>query len=36
MALYEIANETGRRIFMNALLRENKDDQKCLSTDCGL
>ena len=36
MALYEIASETGRRIFKNALLTEDMNDRKCLSTDHGL
>ena len=36
MALYEIASEAGRRIFMNVLLREDKGDEKRLPTDHGL
>jgi hypothetical protein len=36
MALYEIASETARRILINALLAESKNDQKCLSADRGL
>jgi hypothetical protein len=36
MALCEIASETARRILINALLAESKNDQKCLSIDHGL